>query len=113
MEIISTSPDKRFQVRADVWEARNSLWVYSPSIWDVELGFRLFSFEDEDWSVDTSIWISATTVRLSLRKFPGNHRPENLTVEIDCMTLKATILPSKNATLEDLEAALDRALTWV
>lgn len=113
MEILSTSPSKRFQVRADVWEARNSLWVYSPSIWDVELDYHLLSFEDKRWSVDTSSWLSETTVRLSLRKFPGNHRPEQLSVEVDCLGFTATVPRAATTPLADLETVLNRALSWV
>lgn len=112
MEIISTSSTERFQVRADVWEARNSLWVYSPSIWDAQRNCSVFSFEDESWSVDTSVWLNETTVRLSLRKFPGNHRPAQLSVEIDCVALTAVVPISASTPFVDLEAALNHALTW-
>jgi hypothetical protein len=113
MEIISTSPSKRFEVQADVWEARNSLWVYSPCIWDGERDARLLSFKNESWSVDTGVWLDETTVRLCLRKFPGNHRPEQLSVEVDCLALTAVVATSAKIPLIELEEALDRALTWV
>jgi hypothetical protein len=131
MEIMSVSPCKNFEVRTEVWEARNSLWVYSPSVWDVERDHCIFSFNDENWSADTSVWEDEATVRLTLRKFPGNHRPYTLMVEIDCLglrakmtsrlgvedavatTLKAQIIgPAKDVALKDLETALDEALTF-
>ena len=59
VEIISTSPTGHYQVQAVAWEARNSLWVYSPSIWDAEQNHYVFSFKDESWSVDKSAWLSA------------------------------------------------------
>lgn len=113
MEILSISPGGRFQVQADVWEARNSLWVYSPSIWDTERSLRVLSFDDESWSVDKSTWISETEVLLVLRKFPGNHRPEQLSVEIDCIAETATIPPAGPSHVVGLELFLNRALTWV
>lgn len=111
MEIISTSAEHSFEVRADIWEARNSLWVYSPSIWDIKHNHCVFSFKDKNWSADTSVWKDDTTVRLCLRKFPGNHRPDSLMVEIDCLTLQAKVFaPAAAVAIEDLEDALDARL---
>lgn len=73
----------------------------------------IFSFKDENWSVDTSVWTDEATVSLCLRKFPGNHRPDSLTVEIDCLALQAKVLaPATALALEDLEGALDKALKF-
>jgi hypothetical protein len=113
MEIISTSPTGRFQIQADVWEARNSLWVYTPSIWDAERNLHIISFKDESWSADNSVWSSKNHVSLILRKFPGNHRPEQLNVEIDCVAQVATIASAAPMPLAKLESALNRALIWV
>jgi hypothetical protein len=113
MKILSTSPSGCFQVQADIWEARNSLWVYSPSIWDAERSLHILSFEDESWSVDKSAWLSETKVLLVLRKFPGNHRPEQLNVEIDCIVQTATVPPSVPTRLGELESILNRVLIWV
>jgi hypothetical protein len=113
MEIMSVSPEKSFEVRTVVWEARNSLWVYSPSIWDAKRDHCIFSFKDENWSADTSAWEDDATVRLCLRKFPGNHRPDSLRVEIDCLGLRAKMIaPATNLALGDLEDTLDRALKF-
>jgi hypothetical protein len=113
MEIMSVSPEGNFEVRTEVWEARNSLWVYNPSIWDAKRDHCIFSFKDENWSADTSAWEDDATVRLCLRKFPGNHRPESLTVEVDCLELKAKVIaPAMGLALEDLESALEKALTF-
>jgi len=113
MEIMSVSPEKNFEVRTEVWEARNSLWVYSPSIWEAKHSNCIFSFKDENWSVDTSVWKDDATVSLCLRKFPGNHRPDTLTVEIDCLALQAKLLaPPTALPLENLEGALDKALKF-
>jgi hypothetical protein len=113
MEIISTSPSGRFQVQANVWEARISLWVHSPSIWDAERSLHILSFEDESWSVDKSTWLSEIKVLLILRKFPGNHRPEQLNVEIDCVAQIATVAPAAPTPLINLESVLNRTLIWV
>jgi hypothetical protein len=113
METMSVSPEKNFEVRTQVWEARNSLWVYRPSIWDAKNSNCIFSFEDENWSADASVWKDDATVSLCLRKFPGNHRPDSLNVEIDCLSLKAKISVSGRVfPLDDLESALDKALKF-
>ena len=113
METMSVSPERNFEVRTEVWEARNSLWVYSPSIWDAKRDHCIFSFKDENWSADASIWEDDITVSLRLRKFPGNHRPGDLRVEINCLALKAKVIdPVMDLILEDLETALNKALTF-
>jgi len=112
VEIISNSPSGRFQVQAEVWEARHSLWVYSPSIWDAERHLYILSFEDKSWSMDKNVWLSENTVYLVVRKFPGNHRPEQLSVDIDCAKQLATMSPITQMPLVDLEPALNRAITW-
>jgi hypothetical protein len=113
METLSTSPHQCFALKAHIWEARNSLWVYSPVLWDVQRECLLFAFRDQYWSVDADHWLSDTKVRLSLRKYPGNHRPESIKVEIDCLSLQATILPATSTTLTELEAVLERMLSSV
>lgn len=112
VEIISNSPSRRFQVQAEVWDAKHSLWVYSPSIWDAERHLYILSFEDKSWSMDKSVWLSENTVSLAVRKFPGNHRPEQLSVDIDCAKQLATMSPTTQMPLVDLESALNSAITW-
>jgi len=113
MKIMSTSPRKNYEVRAEVWEARNSLWVYSPSIWDASREFCIFSFSDENWSADSTTWQNEATVRLCVRKFPGNHRPDVFAVEINCLSLKAKITaPAMEIAVHDLEVELDKALKY-
>jgi hypothetical protein len=117
MEIVSTSPSKRFELRAEVWEARNFLWVYSPSIWDTERDCSVLAFDDGTWSVEGNVWLSETIVRLLLRKFPGNHNPDHLRAEIDCVALKAVVLstadlPTTDTPLSGLEKKLNESLMW-
>ncbi|MET0264662.1 MAG: hypothetical protein ABW202_03525 [Duganella sp.] len=113
METMSVSPEKNFEVRTEIWEARNSLWVYHPSIWAAKNSDCIFSFEDENWSADASVWKDDATVSLCLCKFPGNHRPDSLSVEIDGLALTAKISASGRVfPLEDLEHALDQTLKF-
>lgn len=110
METLSTSPNQAFALQARAWEAGNSQWVLSPLLWDVQRECAVFAFKDQRWSVDADHWVSDTRVCLSLRKYPGNHRAESLRVEIDCVSLQATILPTTNTTLTELEAVLEGML---
>ncbi|MCZ2496160.1 hypothetical protein GN316_05270 [Xylophilus sp. Kf1] len=117
METISSSPTKRFELRAEVWEARHSLWVYSPTLWDVERCGPLLSFNDKTWSVEKSLWLSDNRVQLMIRKFPGSHFPDQLRVELDCVTRTAVIqatstVAEKHISFADLETSLNQALTW-
>jgi hypothetical protein len=112
-EIRSTSPDGRFQVRVLAWEARNSLWVESPSIWDNVTDSPLLSFSSKMWSLDESVWLSDCAVQLTLRKYPGNHTPVHLLVKVDCRTRVALIDPGIHVALDQLEARLESRLTWL
>lgn len=111
-EIRSTSPDGRFQLRVNTWEAGNTLWVSSPEIFDLAAGQPVFRFQNENWSLDQDEWESDSRVRLTLRKYPGNHLPGNLTVGVDCANGVAYPPNAAAVSLDRLEEVLDRQLTW-
>lgn len=112
-EIMSVSPGKRFEVRVEVWEARNSLWVYSPSIWDIKRECCLLLFSDKSWSADTCEWLDEVRVRLALRKFLGNHLPPSLTVDIDCVKFRTNMVANIGEfVLEELENHLNKELSF-
>lgn len=117
MEIIAISPSKRFEIQVEAWEARNSLWVNSPVIWDAEQSSTIFSFKDECWSLDSATWVGDSTVRLLLRKFPGNHSPDHIRVEVSCIATTALVhgtagMAAFSTRLDELEVALDHKLKW-
>ena len=107
----TTSPDGRFQVRVDQWEARNSLWVESPEIWDTIENKTLFRFKSELWSIDRSEWLTEVLVSLTLRKYPGNHLPVDLGVVLDCEKQNASIR-SLVVDLQELEALMEQRVLW-
>lgn len=112
-EIMSVSPGNRFEVRVEVWEARNSLWVYSPSIWDTKHECCLLLFSDKSWSADSCEWLDEVKVRLVLRKFPGNHLPPSLTADIDCVKFRANIVANTGEfMLEELEHHINKELIF-
>jgi hypothetical protein len=109
----STSPDGRFQLQVHDWEARNSQWVASPRLIDLATQALIFRFRSSNWSLDQAEWEADAVVRLALRKFPGSHRPTQLTVRIDCASLTAWILPWPQAlALAELETELEQYLSW-
>jgi hypothetical protein len=118
-ELKSSSADGRYQVRIVAWEAFNSQWVESPSIIDTATGNNLLHVTCNLWSLDRSVWLSPTRVQLTLRKYPGNHRPVQIMVTIDCSAQTATLefaeaLESADiVTLDKLEAVLERQLVWL
>jgi hypothetical protein len=92
--------------------------VYSPSIWDADQDCPVLAFGDESWSVESNVWLSETIVRLLLRKFPGNHYPDHLRVEIDCVAFAAVVLtaaefPTVAIPISGLEQTLNEALVWI
>ena len=111
MKIASTSPNGQFRVLVDEWEARNSMWVSSPSIWDLKKNRRLHRFKDECWSLDGCDWPTGTKVCLTIRKYPGKHQPAQLHVEIDCTKSEANVLAALGIPLADLEAYIDATLS--
>jgi hypothetical protein len=112
MEIKSTSPDGRFQVTVEPWEARNSLWVESPTLRDTRRNEVLLRFESEMWSLASSEWQAAGCVQLTLRKYPGNHAPAQIVTAIDCIHRTAKVQSMEPVSLRDLEVLLERQLTW-
>jgi hypothetical protein len=94
------------------WEARNSLWVESPTLVETETGATLLKFADENWSLDRADWTSDASVELTLRKYPGGHTPAQLVATIDCNLQTAKVGSLLPVPLEDLEALLEHLLSW-
>jgi hypothetical protein len=112
MDIRSTSPDGRFQVRVAMWEARASLWVETPEIWDTLTGTLVLRFGNENWSLDHCHWQTGSLAQLTLRKFPGNHTPSQVLAIVDCAGGMAALPSHPQVPLPQLEAALDSLLHW-
>jgi hypothetical protein len=106
------SPDGRFEVRVAVWEARASLWVESPEIWDTQADELVLRFADDNWSLDHCHWQNDALVQLTLRKFPGNHTPVQLLTLVDCVARLAALPLQAQLPLGQLEAGLDSLLRW-
>jgi hypothetical protein len=112
MDEIIASPTGRFEVRVSPWEARMSLWIETPAIFDKASGECLFSFEDSNWSLNSANWLSEAVVELRLRKYPGGHTPPEITLTIDCVAKIAQTEQERGLVRRNVEPALNRALTW-
>ncbi|CAN7459583.1 hypothetical protein LJR066_002912 [Acidovorax sp. LjRoot66] len=106
----STSADGRFALQVDPWEARNSHWVLTPQVRDLNSGRVLFKPVASSWSADGSTW-TGSQVRIALRKYPGDQPRPCLAAWVDCEREVAWIEGSETRlALDQLEAELERSL---
>jgi hypothetical protein len=106
------SPDGRFRITVEMYEAFNSHWVLIPTIEEVESAEVLLKM-DRGWSMDESRWIGDHVVELTLRKYPGNHSPADLVATVDCVARIGIVGQGEMLPLGVLEANLNAALTWI
>jgi len=111
--IEATSPSGRFHIALSEREVFNTCWVCSPTLSDRETGAALFQFNDDNWSLDQARWLDDARVSMTVRKYPGNHRPANLTVTIDCVRFTAQIDGEPDGSLGLLESKLEASLHWI
>jgi len=105
----STSPGGRYVVRVYPWEARMSLWIESPELYDTAAGQALFVPKDSHWSLDSAVWKSESVVAMQLRKYPGDHLPCQFEVTFDCVSLHASLGGVAVGNVAKLEQALEQA----
>lgn len=113
MEEPSISPGGAFELRLHPRSGRMSHDILTPGLVSRGTGASLLDFRDTSWSLDEHQWQADSVVRLVLRKYPGNHLPADLTCLADLSAGSATFPDGVVVPLSDLEAALDRRLTWV
>lgn len=87
-----------------------SLWIDTPTITDVAADTVVLAFNDPHWSLDAAAWLDDTTVQLTLRKYPGNRDPSQVTVVVDCGARTARVEQAVAIALDALESAMDRVL---
>jgi hypothetical protein len=111
-ELRSISPTGRFEVRVRVWEARNSLWVESPEVFDLIENKSVLRFCSDLWSLEESGWKSDSVALLVLRKFPGNHTPVHLELLADFQNQTVFVQSSQTVPFNDLEQTMEHQLVW-
>jgi hypothetical protein len=104
------SPTGVYEIVIKSWEPRMSLWVHTPEIIDRQSQEIILAFRDDRWSLEKSAWIDNINVQLTLRKYPGNHIPTEITIAIDCQNRLATMPDGKNLALPELEEQIDLLL---
>ena len=107
------SPSGRYEITIREHEAFNTHWVLTPGIKDKQTGEMVFDFENTQWSLDEGEWRGDSLLKLTLRKYPGNHQPADVIALIDCEKRTGAVGNEGQGPLDDLEARLDRALTWI
>ena len=106
------SPDGTYVFRLDTSEARMSHWIDTPTLLRVDSGAVVCGFVGTAWSLDAARWLDAHRVAMSLRKYPGGHRPPSLEVELDLAAGTATLAGHPPTALATLEAYLDAQQIW-
>jgi hypothetical protein len=106
----SVSPSGAFEIRVSTREIFNSHWLEVPTIVDRSDGSTLWTVTDDKWSLDSASW-EGNAVKMTLRKYPGNHTPGDLEVLVDCDTRTAR-LGETPVSFTALEQALEGRLTW-
>ena len=109
-EVLTTAPGGRYQVDVLPWEARMSLWVYTPEIIDTVEDRVLLGFTDNAWSSDKAAWLTDTLLTMVLRKYPGDKTGHGLRVLIDCANETADFREQLGIPLPALEQALEQSL---
>lgn len=109
-EIHSASPDGRFVIRVSAWEARMSLWVETPNLYDMMTNEDLLTFRNSNWSLDQAFWQAGNLVTMTMRKYPGDHTPSSVEVTVDCLARTATVAGKPAMSLTDVESALESAI---
>ena len=102
------SPDGRYGFLIEPWEARASLWVEHPTLVNRTANQILLKFKDDRWSLDSAAWRSDVVVVMTLRKFPGDHRPPSFNLMFDCDALTATVGTQEAVSVVNIETSLER-----
>ncbi|BCM91476.1 hypothetical protein IAD21_03349 [Abditibacteriota bacterium] len=85
------SPTGKYLFQISPWEARMSLWIESPALLKADTNQTIFTFKNSNWSLDSADWLDTERVKMSLRRYPGDHNPSSFEVELNCLTFQATI----------------------
>jgi hypothetical protein len=72
-----TSPSGRFLIYVNAWEARLSLWIETPEIYDTIANETLLRLRNSNWSLDQAAWQTENIVTMTVRKYPGDHTPSS------------------------------------
>ena len=106
-EEVFPSPEGKYVFRISPWEVRMSLWVETPELIEVETGKALVSFQDSHWSLNKAEWSGPESVRIWIRKYPGDHLPAQFTAVLDCEKEVAVFDDGERVRFERLESVFE------
>jgi hypothetical protein len=109
-DVLSTSPDGRYQVITKPWDPRMSLWLYPPEIFDLKTKEVVFKVRDIAWSLNKSEWESNSIIRISLSNYPYIPPELGIIIRINCAYKTAKIGDDSEIELQVLHDALERTL---
>ena len=112
MDEPSISPGGAFELRVDAHSGRMSHDIFTPRV-ATSTGETLIRFTESAWSLDEHRWLGDSTLRLVLRKYPGNHLPPEIICTADLAARSATLADGTVVPLSGLEAGLNGRLEWV
>lgn len=102
--------NETFEVVTRDREVFNTHWLSSPAVRRRD-GEVLFDLRDSQWSVDAGEWHGDAVV-MTMRKYPGNHRPGDITVTVDCAAREGEVNGGRHP-LGEFAVAMDAALHWL
>lgn len=104
------SPGGDYVFRIVTSEARMSHWIDTPTLLRAATGEVLCGFVRTSWSLDGARWLDAHRVVMTLRRYPGDHQPRELVVEVDLAAGTAALAGHPPTGLAALEPYLDAIL---
>lgn len=87
-----------------------SHWIESFALVEATSGRPLIACQDPNWSLDEAVWHGPSVVKLSVRKYPGDHTPSQYEIEADCATLLARVQGGPPVPFTQVERSLE--LLW-
>ncbi|KQH78343.1 hypothetical protein AO501_03050 [Mycobacterium gordonae] len=104
----SVSPDGRYVLYADSFEARAFQWVDTPELLDATTGSTVLKLTDDCWHLDSASWRSRSVLEMRLRHFPDG--VPCYSVLVDCGQLTASVDGVEARPLDQVDGLLRDAL---
>ncbi len=104
----SVSPDGRYVVYVDSFEARAFQWVDTPELLDTTTGSTVLKLTDDCWHLDSASWRSRSVLEMRLRHFPDG--VPCYSVIVDCGQLTVSVGGVEARPLDQVDGLLRDAL---
>ncbi len=84
-----------------------SHWIESFALVEAASSRPILTCRDPNWSLEEAQWSGSSVVKLSVRKYPGNHNPSQFDIEADCATSLARVQGGPPIPFTQVEATLE------